>query len=60
MTIETKYAPGDKVTSATFKGDEIWYFVEKMDNTYTPTQKKFVEKSMFGALEGIIIFNETR
>jgi hypothetical protein len=58
MTIDVE--PGYKVTSATFKEDEIWYFVEKMDNTYTPTQKKFVEKSMFGALEGTIIFNETR
>lgn len=58
MTVDVE--PGYKVTSATFKGDEIWYFVEKMDNTYVPTQKKFVEKSMFGALEGAIIFNETR
>ena len=58
MTINVE--PVYKVTSATFKEDEIWYFVEKMDNTYVPTQKKLVEKSMFGALEGIIIFNETR
>lgn len=57
MTIDVE--PGYKVTSATFKGDEIWYFIEKTDNTYTPTQKKFVEKSMFGTLEGTIIFNET-
>lgn len=59
-TMKIDVEPGYKVTSATFKGDEIWYFVEKMDNNYTPTQKKFVEKSMFGALEGTIIFNETR
>lgn len=58
MTIDVE--PGYKVTSATFKEDEIWYFVEKIDSTYVPTQKKFVEKSMFGALEGTIIFNETR
>lgn len=58
MTIDVE--PGYKVTNATFKGDEIWYFVEKMDSAYTPTQKKFVEKSMYGALEGTIIFNETR
>lgn len=57
MTIDVE--PGYKVTSATFKEGEIWFFVEKMDNTYVPTQKKFVEKSMFGALEGTIIFNET-
>ena len=58
MTIDVE--PGYKVTNATFKGDEIWYFVEKMDSTYEPTQKKLVEKSMYGALEGTIIFNETR
>lgn len=53
--------PGYKVTSATFKeGDNLWYFVEPMDSNYTPAQKKFVEKSMYGALEGTIIFNETR
>lgn len=58
MTINVE--PGFKVTSATFKEDEIWYFVEEMDSTYTPTQKKLVEKSMYGALEGTIIFNETK
>ncbi len=58
MTINVE--PGYKVTNATFKGDEIWYFVEPMDGNYTPSQKKFVEKSMYGALEGTIIFNETR
>lgn len=58
MTIDVE--PGYKVTSATFKQEEIWYFVEPMDSTYVPTQKKLVEKSMFGALESTIIFNETR
>lgn len=58
MTIDVE--PGYKVTSATFKEGEIWYFVEKMDSTYVPTQKKLVEKSMYGMLEGAIIFNETR
>lgn len=52
--------PGYKVTNATFKIDEVWYFVEPMDSEYVPKQKKFVEKSMYGALEGTIIFNETR
>jgi hypothetical protein len=58
MTINVE--PGYKVTSATFKEDEIWYFVEPMDDTYIPKQKKFIEKSMFGALEGEIVFNEKR
>lgn len=58
MTIDVE--PGYKVTNVTFKGDEIWYFMEPMDSTYVPTQKKLVEKSMYGVLEGTIIFNETR
>lgn len=58
MTIDVE--PGYKVTNATFKETEVWYFVEPMDSTYVPKQKKFVEKSMYGALEGTIIFNETR
>jgi hypothetical protein len=31
-----------------------------MDSTYTPKQKKLVEKSYAGVLEGTIIFNEKR
>lgn len=58
MTIDVE--PGYKVTNATFKEDEIWYFIEPMDNSYTPKRKKLVEKSKYGALEGAIIFNETR
>lgn len=58
MTIDVE--PGYKVTNATFKENEIWYFVEPMDSTYIPTQKKFIEKSKYGALEGTIIFNETK
>ena len=58
MTIDVE--PGYKVTSATFKEEQIWYFIEPMETDYTPAQKKFVEKSMYGALEGAIIFNETK
>ena len=58
MTINVE--PGYKVTNATFKEDEIWYFVEPMDEIYTPKQKKFIEKSMFGAFEGEIVFIEKR
>ena len=58
MTIDVE--PGYKVTNATFKETEVWYFVEPMDSDYVPKQKKFVEKSMYGIAEGVIIFNETR
>lgn len=58
MTIEVE--PGYKVTSATFKGADIWYFIEPMDSSYVPQRKKFVEKSQFGQFEGAIIFKESR
>jgi hypothetical protein len=58
MTINVE--PGYKVTNATFKEGGIWYFIEPMDSNYTPTQKKFMEKSMYGAFEGEIVFNERR
>ena len=58
MTIDVE--PGYKVTNATFKETEVWYFVEPMDSEYVPKQKKFIEKSMYGIAEGVIIFNETR
>lgn len=52
--------PGYKVTNATFKKTEVWYFVEPMDSTYVPKQKKFIEKSMYGIAEGVIVFNESK
>lgn len=59
-TIEINVERGYKVTNATFKEGNLWYFVEPMDSAYTPMQKKFVEKSYAGVLEGTIIFNEIR
>lgn len=59
-TIKIDVEPGYKVTNATFKEGNLWYFVEPMDSTYTPKQKKFIEKSYAGVLEGTIIFNESR
>ena len=56
LTIDVE--SGYKVTNATFKDDEIWYFVEKVDSTYVPTTKKLIEKSSFGVLEGEVIFIE--
>ena len=59
-TVTIKVEPGYKVTSATFKDTEIWYFIEPMDSTYIPKEKKLIEKSSFGVLEGTIIFKESK
>jgi hypothetical protein len=58
MTIEVE--PGMMVVNATFKDDDLWYFVAPMDDNYIPQTKKLIEKSTYGVFEGTIIFNESR
>ena len=52
--------PGEKLIEVTWKDDNIWYLVEPMSDEYTPTTKIFKESSRFGAMEGKIIFVETK
>lgn len=59
-TTKVELEPGEKLVEATWKGDDIWYLVEPMDSNYTPKTKTFKESSRFGALEGKVIFIETR
>lgn len=51
---------GYKVTSATWKESDLFYFIEPMEEDYQPKQKKFIESSSYGILECEIIFNETK
>ena len=51
---------GYKVTSATWKETDLFYFMEEMEEGYTPTNKMFVESSSYGVLESKIIFKEKR
>jgi hypothetical protein len=51
---------GYKVTSATWKETDLFYFMEEMEEGYTPTNKMFVENSSYGVLESKIIFKEKR
>lgn len=53
--------PGEKLIEATWKDDgNIWYLTEPMDSDYVPKTKMFKESSIFGQLEGTVIFIETK
>lgn len=51
---------GYKVTSATWKEAELFYFLEPMEEGYVPKNKKFVESSSYGILESEVTFKEKR
>jgi len=51
---------GQKLLTATWKGDELWYVTEPMPEDYTPTNKTFQEKSQYGLMEGKVVFVESR
>ena len=58
--MEIEVPAGYKVTSATWKEAELFYFLEPMEDDYVPTEKKFVESSSFGILESEVTFKEKR
>lgn len=58
MTIEVE--PGYRVTSATWKETDLFYFIEPMDDDYTPKTKKLIESSHFGILESEVVFIERK
>ncbi len=58
--MEIKVPAGYKVTSATWKEAELFYFLEPMEEGYVPKEKKFVESSAYGILESEVTFKEKR
>lgn len=58
--VEIEVPAGYKVTSATWKEDNIFYFIEPMEDDYTPKEKKFIESSSYGVWESEVIFVEKR
>lgn len=59
-TTKIKLEPGEKLVEATWKQSDLWYLVEPMDSDYVPKTKVFKESSMYGVLEGQVVFIETR
>lgn len=49
---------GYKVTNATWKENDLFYFIEPMEEGYQPKQKKFIESSSYNILETEVVFNE--
>ena len=59
-TVKVEVEPGYKVTSATWKENDLFYFIEPMEEDYTPKEKKFIESSSYGVLESTVIFKESK
>ena len=58
--MDVEVPAGYKVTSATWKETELFYFLEPMEDDYVPTEKKFVESSSYGIMESEVTFKEKR
>ena len=58
--MEIEVPTGYKVTSATWKESELFYFLEPMEDGYVPKEKKFVESSGYGIWESEVTFIEKR
>ena len=59
-TTTIKLDPGQKLIEATWKESSLWYLTEPMESEYEPKTKVFKESSEWRALEGKVIFIETR
>lgn len=58
--MDVEVPAGYKVTSATWKETELFYFLEPMEEGYIPKEKKFVESSSYGFWESEVTFKEKR
>lgn len=58
--MEIEVPAGYKVTSATWKESELFYFLEPMEDGYVPKEKKFIESSSYGMWESEVTFKEKR
>lgn len=58
MTVRLK--PGEKLMMATWKGEDLFYLTEPMEEGYVPKVKNFYENSSFGVLETTVKFIESR
>jgi hypothetical protein len=59
-TVEINVLNGYKVTSATWKGEDLFYFIEPMEDGYVAKNKMFIEDSNFGIIESKVVFKERR
>lgn len=51
---------GEKLVEVTWKGNNIWYLTEPMEDNYKPKTKIFREDSNIGILNGKVTFIESK
>lgn len=49
---------GYKVVNATWKDNDVWYFVEPYGDGYEPKTKRLIQASQYGVCEGTVVFVE--
>ena len=59
-TMEINLQPGEKLLMATWKGEDLFYLTEPMEEGYEPKDKTFHENASFGIMESTVVFRETR
>lgn len=59
-TMEVKLEPGEKLISATWKEENLFYLTEPMEQEYVPKVKLFREKSKHGLIESTVKFIESK
>lgn len=59
-TMSIKLEPNQRLMEVTWKDGDLWYLTEPMDSDYMPKTKVFQENSLYGVLEGKVIFIESR
>ena len=59
-TMTINLPKGEKLITATWKEDQIWYLTRPIEANEKPIESKFREKSPHGLVEGTVIFKESR
>lgn len=59
-TIEIKLPAGEKLMEATWKGENLFYLTEPMEEGYKPKTKMFRENSSWGVMETNVKFIESK
>lgn len=59
-TAKVSLPAGQKLVTATWKDNELWYLVRPMRSDETAETYTFAEESSWGMIEGKVIFNESK
>ena len=53
--------PCDQVVfDVTWKGEDLWYATQPAGQGWRPEQKRFIEYSSYGLVQGEVVLNESR